>query len=198
MDLFHKVCRRIAPMAAFLLLSGVAAARADDQPKTPAAGTPAKPAAPPKPAAEAKPPAPPKPVISAKKEGEGILGKQVYDAHGADMGLVTNVLVDHAGKPVAVVIDFGGFLGMGTRKIAIDWRLMKFHAGDKDKSLTLNLDKDQLKSAPTYKPDKPPRIVEAPAPKPPTKSEGAPAPAKPGEPAPKTAPVAPSKDNTGK
>ncbi|HEX4111304.1 MAG TPA: PRC-barrel domain-containing protein [Stellaceae bacterium] len=160
MDRFRALCRSVvAVLACSTLLLSAGGARADEQPKNPPA---VKPAAAPNP--PAKPAAPPKPTI-AKKEGEGILGKQVYGPDGADMGLVTNVLVDRAGNPIAVVIDFGGFLGMGSRKIAVDWHLMQFHPGDKDKPLTLRLQKDQLKAAPTYKPDTPPRIVGAPAPK---------------------------------
>jgi hypothetical protein len=167
MHRFRKIYRNIVPVAAFSALwLGATGVRADDQPKNPApqaAPAAAKPAAQPTPPAAQK--KPPKPTITSKKEGEGILGKQVYGANGADMGLVTNVLVDHAGNPIAVVIDFGGFLGMGTRKIAIDWHLMQFHSGNKDKPLTLNLAKEQLKAAPSYDPDKPPKIVGAPAPK---------------------------------
>jgi hypothetical protein len=172
-------------MAFVTLLLGAAATRADDQASNPPAAKPeAKPAAPVKP--------PPPPTVTAKKEGEGILGKQVYGPNGADMGLVTNVLVDHSGNPLAVVIDFGGFLGMGTRKIAIDWHLMQFHPGNKDKPVTLSLQKDQLKSAPTYDPDKPPKIIGAPLPASQTQSSP---PAKPTEPAPTTPS---SNDNTGK
>jgi hypothetical protein len=161
MDRFRALCRGIVAIMAFsTLVLCAGGVRADDQPKNPPA---AKPAAAPNP--PAKPAALPKPTITAKKEGEGILGKQVYGPDGADMGLVTNVLVDRTGNPIAVVIDFGGFLGMGSRRIAVDWHLMHFHPGDKDKPLTLSLQKDQLKAAPTYKPDKPPRIVGAPAPK---------------------------------
>jgi PRC-barrel domain len=94
---------------------------------------------------------------------EGILGSKVVGAGGEDMGLVTDVLVDGDGNPVAAVIDFGGFLGVGSRKIAIDWHLIQFHPGDKDKPVTLSLEKAQLQAAPEYKADAPPRIVGAPS-----------------------------------
>ena len=38
--------------------------------------------------------------------------------------LVVDVLVDRSGLPLGAVIDFGGFLGVGSRKIAIDWQLL--------------------------------------------------------------------------
>ena len=65
--------------------------------------------------------------------------------------------------------------------------------GNKDKPMTLSLHKDQLKAAPTYDPDKPPKIVGAPAPR----STAAPAP--PAAAATSPTPTPPSSpDNGGK
>jgi len=50
------------------------------------------------------------------------------------------------------VIDFGGFLGVGNRKIAVDWNALSFSApGDKRDVVTIELTRDQVKSAPEYK-----------------------------------------------
>lgn len=124
---------------------------------------------------EAPKPVPPPHVTTPKEQADGLLGKEVYGADGAQMGLVTNVLVDRAGKPIALVIDFGGFLGVGSRKIAVAWHLAQFHPGDKKKPVTLALSKDELRSAPEYKPDKSSApVIYAPAPAPlPTKPASA-------------------------
>lgn len=115
-------------------------------------------------------PSPPKQRLTPKEQADGILGKRVYGIHGEDMGLVTDVLVDRTGQPIAVVIDFGGFLGVGTRKIAIDWQLMQFHPGDVKKPVTLSLQKAQLQAAPQYEPGKSAKILGASVPaKPPIK-----------------------------
>ena len=53
-----------------------------------------------------------------------------------------------------MVIDFGGFLGVGSRKIAIDWNALHFKLSDKSGQITVNLAKDQLRVAPEYKPGK--------------------------------------------
>ena len=52
----------------------------------------------------------------------------------------------------AAVIDFGGFLGVGSRKIAVDWGALNF-APDSEKRdvVTLELTRDQVKTAPEYK-----------------------------------------------
>jgi hypothetical protein len=44
------------------------------------------------------------------------------------MGRIVDLLVDETGKPRAAIIDFGGFLGVGIRKIAIDWHTLRFEA----------------------------------------------------------------------
>jgi hypothetical protein len=50
------------------------------------------------------------------------------------------------------VIDFGGFLGVGSRKIAVDWNALNFApAGDKRDVVISELTRDQVKAAPEYK-----------------------------------------------
>jgi PRC-barrel domain len=89
-----------------------------------------------------------------------ILGKKVRDAGGKDMGLVVDVLVDRDANVRAAVIDFGGFLGVGSRKIAIDWHLLQFDPADRDAPIVLSLDRAEVQEAPEYKPATPPgRIV---------------------------------------
>ena len=68
------------------------------------------------------------------------------------MGRIVDVVVDRDGRPRAAVIDFGGFLGVGSRKIAVDWSALTF-AHDKAKRdlVTLELTRDQVKAAPEYK-----------------------------------------------
>jgi hypothetical protein len=83
---------------------------------------------------------------------EAILGKSVRSVAGEDMGRLVDVVVDREGRPRAAIIDFGGFLGVGSRKIAVDWSVLKF-AHDKDKGdlITVQLTRDQVKGAPEFK-----------------------------------------------
>src|SRR5580700_2358025 len=87
---------------------------------TPAAPTPAAPTPP------AQPQATPEVKVLPDHEVEGVLGKEVVSATNENMGRVVDVLVDHAGKVRAAVIDFGGFLGVGSRNIAVDWGALHF------------------------------------------------------------------------
>jgi hypothetical protein len=86
---------------------------------------------------------------------QGILGKDVRSSAGEDMGRIVDVLVDQAGRVRAAVIDFGGFLGVGNRKVVVDWAALHFAPGDQRDRISLDLTRDQVKQAPEYKPGKP-------------------------------------------
>jgi hypothetical protein len=79
-----------------------------------------------------------------------ILGKEVHSPSGQAMGRIVDLLVDEDARPRAAIIDFGGFLGVGTRKIAIDWHTLRFETSMKD-AVVAELDRDQIKAAPEYK-----------------------------------------------
>jgi hypothetical protein len=85
-------------------------------------------------------------------EAAGILGKKVIGAAGEDVGMVVDVLIDAAGKPRAAVIDFGGFLGVGMRKIAVDWTFLQFRPGDRNAPVLLDVASDAIRAAPEYRP----------------------------------------------
>ena len=97
----------------------------------------------------------------APAEAASVLGRPVRGPDGHDIGRTVDVLVDQAGHPRAAVIDFGGFMGVGSRKIAVDWHLLHFTPGDPDKPITLELTPDQIKAAPEYKPGSNPTVVTA-------------------------------------
>jgi hypothetical protein len=80
-----------------------------------------------------------------------ILGKEVQSPSGEAMGRIVDLLVDETGRPQAVIIDFGGFLGVGIRKIAIDWHTLRFDQNGKKDTVVADLDRDEIKAAPEYK-----------------------------------------------
>ena len=107
--------------------------------------------------AAAPPPAPVEQV--APEAAMSIMGVTVQGPAGKDVGRLTDVLVGLDGKPVAGVIDFGGFLGVGNRKVAVDWKSLKFSPGDKNHPITLELAPDQVRAAPDYKDQQPAPVV---------------------------------------
>jgi PRC-barrel domain len=91
-----------------------------------------------------------------------ILGRDVKSPKGDDLGRVVDVLADAQGHVRVAIIDFGGFLGVGTRRIAVDWPLLRFDLSSRDKPLILSVDRQKLQSAPEYNSNKP-RVLMPPA-----------------------------------
>ena len=89
------------------------------------------------------------------RDAEGILGKNVYSAANEDMGRVVDVIVKRTGEVRAAVIDFGGFLGVGSRTIAVDWSALRFPTSGPMDHIILELTRDQVRLAPEYKPGEP-------------------------------------------
>ena len=143
-------------VAAFLLAAVSATAQPSPQenPQAPPASVQTEPTNPPKP-----PPAdtaPPSVTIVDAVDAQGILGRDVRSAADEDMGRIVDVLVDRAGQVRAAVIDFGGFLGVGSRKIVVEWSALHFaRVEGKGYRITLELTRDQVKAAPEYKDGEP-------------------------------------------
>jgi sporulation protein YlmC with PRC-barrel domain len=94
--------------------------------------------------------------ILPSREVESILGKEVRSSADEKMGRIVDVVVDKSGRVRAAVIDFGGFLGVGSRKIVVDWNALHFGSvANKRDSITLELTKEQVTAAPEYKQDAP-------------------------------------------
>ena len=105
-----------------------------------------------------------------------VLGRDVKGPSGEVVAQVVNVLVDGSGRPLAAILDYGGFMGVGRRRIAVAWRALGFAPGATPRPagggiITLALSRDQLKGFPDHK-DGEPVVLAAPAPS----SDSAPAP----------------------
>ena len=90
------------------------------------------------------------------QEVQGILGREVRSGANENMGRIVDVIVDRSGQVRAAIIDFGGFLGVGSRKIAVAWNALRFQPDAKKvERIGLELTRDQVQAAPEYKEDKP-------------------------------------------
>ncbi len=98
-------------------------------------------------------------------------GTDVLGPDNASIGSVTDLLFDGTGKIIGVVIGVGGFLGIGTKNVAIDmsaFNVVPADFGSKDNAPTGNTNdptivklkvawtKDQLKDASDFQYYKPP------------------------------------------
>jgi hypothetical protein len=129
---------------------------ADPSPTNPAPATPSPPSPPAAASPTTPPTAPPSVTIIDTQEARGILGNEVRSAANENMGRIVDVIVDGEGRTRAAIIDFGGFLGVGSRKIAVDWKALRFvPAASKRYGIVLELTRDQVKLAPEVKEGKP-------------------------------------------
>ncbi len=115
---------------------------------------------------DAKPPATPQQggaetpaVVVDATSADTVLGKPVQSAAGEDMGRIVDVMIDRNGTVRAAIVDFGGFLGVGSRKIAVDWRVLHFPSGGSMAKLIADLPKAQVQAAPVFKAGEPVVII---------------------------------------
>ena len=50
---------------------------------------------------------------------DGIVGKDLYGANNQEVGEIDDVVMGQDGKVESVLVDVGGFLGMGSKRVAI-------------------------------------------------------------------------------
>ncbi|MBI3198089.1 MAG: PRC-barrel domain-containing protein [Rhodospirillales bacterium] len=133
------------------------------QPPAEPPGAPPPAAASPAPPSPTPPsPTPPSVTVLGSQEVQGILGREIRSTADENMGRIVDVLVDGEGRTRAAIIDFGGFLGVGSRKIAIDWKALHFvPAAGKKYGIVLELTRDQVKTAPEVKDGKPTIVLGA-------------------------------------
>lgn len=85
-------------------------------------------------------------IISSDK----VEGSAVYNPAGDKLGSIDDLMIDKvSGQVQYAVLEFGGFLGMGTDRYPIPWRVMKYST-DKG-GYVVSLDKAKLEKAPKYR-----------------------------------------------
>jgi hypothetical protein len=95
----------------------------------------------------------PNPIEGARLQS--LLGRDVR-TRDEDPGRIIDILCDRDGRVRAAVVELGGFLGIGTRRVAVEWSMLRFDPADaKQPRVVLDMTRDQLRSAPEYKPGEP-------------------------------------------
>jgi hypothetical protein len=80
-----------------------------------------------------------------------LIGAKVHNAAKETVGSIEDVYLDAKGAVDSVVVSVGGFLGVGTKHVAVKWSDLKVGRDGKDLMLTTNWTKDTLKAMPDYK-----------------------------------------------
>jgi sporulation protein YlmC with PRC-barrel domain len=78
-----------------------------------------------------------------------LLGNDVYNKDGQDLGDIKEFMIEMAsGKVAYAVLSFGGVLGMGDKLFAVPWAALTLDTVNK--RFTLNVPKEVLKDAPGF------------------------------------------------
>ncbi len=87
-------------------------------------------------------------LLTAKHPLGGLLDRSVRGVENSQVGRVIDVLIGDDGKPVALELDVGGFMGVGNRRIAVAWGLFDLSKPEGSDPLRVALTEAQVKSAP--------------------------------------------------
>jgi hypothetical protein len=107
------------------------------------------------------------PEEGAQKRGEegmpksrlvSILGREITNREG-DAGRVIDVLVDLDGRAGAAVVEFGGFMGIGSRKVVVDWSAVRLVREGNRTVIVVDISREQIRDAAEYKPGEPVSVL---------------------------------------
>lgn len=94
------------------------------------------------------------PVVKAEQvapvELTGLMGHAVVGAGGTELGRIVDLLADGQGRVRAVVVDVGGFMGVGSRKVAVAWSALRFAPGEKGPVMSIVIPPDRIMSWADY------------------------------------------------
>jgi sporulation protein YlmC with PRC-barrel domain len=82
-----------------------------------------------------------------------VVGLDIYNGQNENIGKIQDVVFDKSDKVTGYILSVGGFLGMGTRYVAVDPGAVSisYDRGDKTWRASMNASKADLKSAPEFK-----------------------------------------------
>lgn len=81
-----------------------------------------------------------------------LIGAKAYDANDAWIGEVSELIIDRDSMMTDVVVDVGGFLGIGEKPVALriaDLDILRASAGGEVR-VYISMTKEQLEALPTY------------------------------------------------
>lgn len=91
------------------------------------------------------------------KNGDGsintsqLIGLNVQNGAGDKVGKVGEIVLDTSGKVDGVIVDVGGFLGVGTHPVLLHWKDVTLDGSGDNVKAVVAADKETLKAMPAYK-----------------------------------------------
>lgn len=80
-----------------------------------------------------------------------LIGANVLNATGDEIGEIEDLIVDSTNQVSKVIVEVGGFLGMGSKNVAVDIAQLK--KGTNNEGFVTNMTKEELKTLPEYQKD---------------------------------------------
>jgi sporulation protein YlmC with PRC-barrel domain len=92
-------------------------------------------------------------VQSATVSSEALIGSSVHSSADANIGEISQVLLNEDGKVEAVVIDVGGFLGFNEKPVAVSYDSLQMYESENGALLVVApFTKSELENAKTFEP----------------------------------------------
>ena len=113
------------------------------QPSTPTAGT--DPMAPTAGIAPTAPMADPRLMAD---QVSGLIGTDAVTTNNEDIGEIENLLISPDGQVEAAIVEWGGFLGIGSRTAAVPWNELRLNeSGDR---VVIDMTREEMEALPAY------------------------------------------------
>lgn len=77
-----------------------------------------------------------------------LLGAQIVNAQGDEIGEIEDLLIDQDNKISKAIVEVGGFLGIGSKFVPVD--IAKLKKGANQQGFVSDMTKEQLKALPEY------------------------------------------------
>ncbi|QQP88513.1 PRC-barrel domain-containing protein [Skermanella sp. TT6] len=78
----------------------------------------------------------------------GMIGTNAVTANDENVGEIENLLIGADGQVEAAIIEWGGFLGIGSRTAAVPWSELRLNeAGDR---VVIDMTRDEMEALPAY------------------------------------------------
>jgi sporulation protein YlmC with PRC-barrel domain len=92
------------------------------------------------------------PVVNAdgSLNASKLMGLDVRSPEDKKVGEIGEIVLDKEGKAEGIVVDVGGFLGIATHPVLLDWKDVSLTSQDGKSRAVVNLTKDKLEQMPTY------------------------------------------------
>ena len=88
-----------------------------------------------------------------------ITGQNVYNLKDENIGDIKDLMIDPSNAEVVyAVLEFGGFMGIGSKLFAVPLKALKF--SDNDRNIRLDVNKEKLEDAPSFDNDNWPRTAD--------------------------------------